>query len=79
MKLTEDQKKDLRPFKANELVLGGYFYVSDPVTKEFHLAQVTEFEMQWRPTSTRMNTARLSKENRLHVRINRPWKTFEGR
>lgn len=79
MKLTEDQKKDLRPIKANEFVLGGYFYVSDPVTKEFHLAQVTEYDMQWRPTSMRMKTAELSKQGRLHVRINKPWSAFSGK
>jgi hypothetical protein len=78
MKLTADQKKDLRQFKAAELQLGGYFYVKDPVTDDFQLANVTEYEMRWHPTATRMKTTMLSKENRLFVRINKPWAPFNA-
>ncbi len=76
MKLTADQLKDLRSFKAKELKLGGYFYVKKS-ENDYQLAMVTEYDMKHFPMWTRTATSKLSAEGSLFVRINQPWKTFE--
>ena len=76
MKLTTDQLKDLRPFKAKELKLGGYFYVKKS-ENDYQLAMVTEYDKKHFPMSMRTITGKLSAEGNLFVRINQPWQAFE--
>lgn len=71
--------KDLRPMKASEFKIGGYFYrKNDDGT--FSVCCITEYELS-NPASAqflRLKTQQLSKEQKLFVRISNPWKPFEN-
>lgn len=68
--------KDLRPMTASELQVGGVFYRKDP--DGFHRCQISADELKnpERAQELRLATAQFSKEGRLFVRINAPFKGF---
>lgn len=70
---------DLRPFKASEFKLDGHYYIKQD-NGEFHAA--IETTKEWNGHSEnykrrfREGMSIMSKENRLYVRINKPWSSF---
>ncbi len=68
------EEKELVPFKASELKLGGYFYLKNLVTGEFNLCIIDEETVKsaaW--PHLRLATNQFSKEGRLFINRNRPW------
>ena len=71
---------DLRLFKANEFKLDSYYYIKQD-DGSFATAIVRSKE-EWNKWSERFKQMfregmkKMSEENRLYVRINRPWASF---
>lgn len=67
--------KDLRPFKASELQIGGTFYRLDK--DGFHSCCITKEDTQG-PLKVQLRnlTIQYAKEERLFVRISKPWSSF---
>ncbi len=63
--------------KANELQVGGHFYLKDD-QGVFHHCQIFAEELKdlYRRTELKMLTEKYSKENRLFIRLNAPFKSF---
>lgn len=68
--------KDLRPIKAAELQVGGVFYRKDE--DGFHTCIISEEELksQMRRAYLKKLTEQYSRESRLFVRLNAPFKSF---
>lgn len=68
-------EKDLRPFKAKDIQLGGTFYLK--TGERFETCCITKEELNG-PYGFmfRKMTKQYSSENRLFVRINKPWSGF---
>jgi hypothetical protein len=68
---------DLKPFKAENMKLGGAFYLKMD-NGEFHQCVIYKEEMDnpVRSVFVRALTQKYSSEGRLYVRINKPFKSF---
>ncbi len=68
---------DLRPFKFNELKLGGTFYLKN-ADGTFSNCVIYESDVKdpMRAAILKYETEKFEREGRLFVRINRPWKAF---
>lgn len=69
-------EKDLVPFKASEMKIGGYFYLRDEQDQaEFYLCQITEDDLAIDSRKTRLSkmTAEFSKKGLLFKNRNRAW------
>lgn len=69
---------DLRPFRAAELKIGGYFYLkNDDGTFSTCVINNTDLKFECVKDHLRSITQEMSKSGRLFVRISDPWKSFE--
>jgi hypothetical protein len=67
--------KDLRELKTSEMQVGGVFYLKND-NGSFSMCQITESDLKRDGKRIRELTIKYAKENRLFVRINRPFQSF---
>lgn len=67
--------KDLRELKTSEMRVGGIFYLKEP-DGSFSMCQITEMDLKRDGKRVKDMTIKYAKENRLFVRINRPFESF---
>ena len=76
--ITADQQKDLRLLKPTETFqVGGIFYRKDP--DGFHTCCISEIDLldEDRAHLLRLMTEDFIKQQRIYIRINRPWASFQ--
>jgi len=66
--------KDLRPFKPEELQIGGTFYLKNP-DGSFSTCKIFKDELKHRVDNLIL-TLQYAKEGRVFIRYNKPWKSF---
>jgi hypothetical protein len=77
--ITVNQQKDLRLLKPSEpFEVGGIFYRKDP--DGFHTCCISEGDLvdETRAHLLRLYTEQYFKEERLFIRINKPWQSFDS-
>lgn len=69
--------KELRPMKANELEMGGIFYLQG-ADGTFSTCQIEKWELKnkSRATYLRKMTSQYSKDGKLFIRIQKPFESF---
>ena len=69
-------EKELKPIKASEIKIGGIFYLK--IGEEYYTCCIHPEEVAHHPLHLKEWSKQFSKENRLFIRTQKPFQSFQS-